>query len=166
MRKANTDEPDWNIGYTTRNHLCLDFDNTSYFKVANLVKILMRNYPEIGDCITLVSSRPPQLERWKYPPGKPPQKQTRAHNYHVVFNNRLSYERSCKIIETLAYLGVLDEAYIKIREMRNDMTLRVSQTVNVEQTKPKPALIEYIQNPYCKINGKGIFLYNRLRKAL
>lgn len=162
----NATKPDWNIGYTTKNHLCLDFDNTTYFKVRSIIKLLMASYPDIGDCIILESSSPKQREYWSYPPNSPICKRRKAQNYHAVFNNFVTYERSCHIIETLAFLGVLNEEYVRIREMRNDMTLRVSKTVNVEYVKPKPVFLEYIQNHNCNTNGKGIYYYNQLRKAV
>ena len=159
-------KPDWNIGYTTRNHLCIDLDNASYYKVRSLVNLLMCSYPEIGDCIIMQSSTVNQIERWIYPVQQQPRKQVKRDNYHVIFNNFLLYETCCRIIETLAFLGVLNEEYIRIREMRNDMTLRVSKTVCVEYTKPKPVFIEYIQNRKSNNRGQGIYLYNKLRKNI
>lgn len=159
-------KPDWNIGYTTRNHLCIDLDNTTYFKVRSLISMLMAQYPELGDCVILQSSTNSQSEFWRSSPFSSPVKVRTAQNYHVVFNNYVPYEFSCHIIETLAYLGVLNAEYVRIREMRNDMTLRVSKTVCVEKVKPAPKFIEYMQNKGCATNGKGIYNYNRLRKAV
>jgi hypothetical protein len=126
----------------------------------------MSSYPEIGDCIIMQSSTVKLIERWIYPVRQQPQKRVKRDNYHVIFDNLLPYETSCKIIETLAFLDVIHKEFIRIREMRNDMTLRVSKTVCVEYTKPKPVWIEYIQNKQCKTDGKGIYLYTRLRKSL
>jgi hypothetical protein len=166
LPSQNQDSPTWNIGYTTRNHLCLDLDNTSYFKVKSLVNLLMCSYPEIGDCIILLSSSGKLKLKWNYPPCKMPTLTVKRENYHVVFNNNLPYETCCKIIETLAFLDVISEEFIRIREMRNDMTLRVSKTVNATYTKPKPLWMEYVYNYNCKEKGKGISNYWRLKKAV
>lgn len=163
--RENNLKPDWNIGYTTQQHLCIDLDNTTYYKVRCLVNMLMKNYTDIGDCVIMRSSTKQQAETWIYKPIKQLIKKVVLHNYHLIFNNLVGYERCCHVIETLAHLGVINEEYVKIREMRNDMTLRVSETVNVEYVKPKPVFIEYIQNPYCKKDGKGIYLYARLRRV-
>lgn len=157
-------KPDWVVGYTTRNHLIIDLDNTSHYKVRCLVKLLMQQYPEIGDCLILRSSQNTYKEKWNYPVLQNPKLITVRDNYHVVFNNKLSYEECCKIIENLAYLGAINEDYVNIRNMRQDMTLRVSEIVNTFNVKPKPQFTEYIENPYCKTNGKGIYSYNRLRR--
>lgn len=180
--------PDWNIGYTTREHLCIDLDNTSYFKTSLLVDMIMQEYPEVGHAIILCSSTSTQktrtkelrwstnqdlelredenINRWIYPPNSLPVKRVQRDNYHVVFNNFIGYEKCCKIIETLALLSVISEAYIKIREMRNDMTLRVSQTVNMQYTKPKPKMLKYVINPYTTRQDEGIESYMHLYNSI
>ena len=45
------------IGYTTREHLILDLDNTSLIKVIDLACKLMYDYPEIGKCQIMQSSQ-------------------------------------------------------------------------------------------------------------
>lgn len=160
--KQNSDLPDWNIGYTTREHLCLDLDNTSYFKVENLVETLMREHPELGHAVIMESSTHKFVQRLKHLLMQPAGIITRRHNYHVVFNNFLPYEQSCRIIETLAELDVIARDFIRIRQMRNDMTLRVSRTVNMQHTKPKPKLLKYIINPYSTRQDEGIKRYMTL----
>lgn len=157
--KRNSDLPDWNIGYTTREHLCLDLDNTSFFKTRNLAEMLMREYPHLGHALILCSSEPKFIQRLKHLPMQLPTPLIYRHNYHIVFNNFIDYEASCKIIETLAELDVVNREYMRIREMRNDMTLRVSQTVNMQHTKPKPKLLRYIINPYSTRQDEGIKRY-------
>ncbi len=164
--KRNSDRPDWNIGYTTREHLCLDLDNTSFFKTRNLAEMLMREYPHLGHALILCSSEPKFIRRLKHLPMQLPEVLTRRHNYHVVFNNFISYEASCKIIETLAELDVINREYIRIRQMRNDMTLRVSKTVNMQYTKPKPELLRFIINPYSARQDDGISRYMQLYNAV
>jgi hypothetical protein len=148
--------PDWNIGYTTKEHLCLDLDNTSFFKVSNLVRMIMQHYHEVGNALILVSSRPFFNGKWIYPPYNVPQFKVQKHNYHVIFNNYIGYENCCKIIETLANLGIINEQYVRIRQMRNDMTIRTSKTECVGHTKHKPYPIEFVVNQWCKKEDFGI----------
>jgi hypothetical protein len=149
-------KPSWNIGYTTKDHLCIDLDNTSFFKVYNLVKMIMSEYPNVGDCLILSSSYQKQVLKWNYPPCQNMMLKVKRDNFHVIFDNFIGYEMCCKIIENLAYLGVINEQYIRIREMRNDMTIRVSKTECVEYTKRKPMIIGYVLNENTKKRDKGI----------
>ena len=158
----NCEKPDWNIGYTTREHLCLDLDNTSFFKTENLVEMLMREHPELGHAVIMCSSKPSFFERLCYMPCQIPRNVVKRCNYHVVFNNFIDYEASCRIIETLAEIDVVNREYVRIRQMRNDMTLRVSKTVNMWHTKPKPKLLRFIINPYATKQDEGIKRYMTL----
>lgn len=155
----NPDPPAWNIGYTTRHHLCLDLDNTSINKVFGLTKMLQEYYPYVGDALIMVSSMGTLKQKYTYPPGSLLQLKTARNNYHVIFNNFIDYKLSCHIIETLAYLGVINIEYIRIRSMRNDMTLRVSNTVNMDYTKPAPYPLGFVINEHCDIEDGAIFIY-------
>jgi hypothetical protein len=163
LKKRNSDAPDWNVGYTTREHLCLDLDNTSYFKTHHLTLSLMREYPFLGDALILCSSTRKLNTCLRYRAGSPVQVWTVRNNYHAIFNNRIDYEMSCKIIETLAELDVIARDFTRIRQMRNDMTLRVSPTVNMQHTKPAPTLEKLVVNPYAINRGDGIMRYMALR---
>jgi hypothetical protein len=138
-------------------------DNTSYFKTENFVKLLMREYPYLGDALIMCSSKPKFVERLRHIGTYVPTTLVRRHNYHVIFNNSIDYEMSCKIIETLAELDVIARDFIRIRQMRNDMTLRVSPTVNMQYTKPAPTLEKLVVNPYAINKGDGIMRYIALR---
>jgi len=157
-------KPDWNIGYTTREHLCLDLDNTSVTKVFNLIDMLMQNYPQLGNALVLESSSGKLCEKWNYLVSGFLEFHVKRSNYHIIFNNYVGYEFCCHVIETLAELGVINKEYIRIREMRNDMTIRVSQTVNVEGVKQKPRIICLIINPFCEQKTAGIYRFLRLFK--
>ena len=146
-RKPNPEPPDWIIGYTTRDHLCLDLDNTSLSKVLRLVQILMQEYPHVGDAVILGSSTRKLFFKVTHPPFSTPQLRVGRNCYHVVFDNYIPYEESCVIIETLAHIGVLNEEYVRIREMRNDMTLRVTKSVLMDETKPAPVPLLIVCNP-------------------
>jgi hypothetical protein len=123
----------------------------------------MQEYPYLGDALIMCSSKPSFVERRKHLPMQLPAPLVRRHNYHVIFNNFIDYEASCKIIETLAELDVLNREYVRIRQMRNDMTLRVSPTVNMQHTKQAPTLETYMVNPYAINRGDGIMRYIALR---
>lgn len=158
-RKYFGNNPDWVIGYTTREHLCIDLDNTSYPKVLQLAEMIMKYYPYVGDCVIMISSSRRFHQQINYTPPKGIRIQTVRNNYHIIFNNEMHYEKSCIIIETLAYLDVLDEAYIRIRMMRNDMTLRTNKTVLIDGTKPAPKFCAWIKNRFTQKEGKGIETY-------
>jgi len=97
---------------------------------------------------------------------KLPYHKVKRDSFHLIFNNTIPYEESCKIIETLARLDVISEAFIRIREMRNDMTLRVSKTVNVTHVKPPPQIVGYKINYKVPKKGNGIGLYLALLNCL
>lgn len=141
--------PDWVIGYTTRDHLCIDLDNTSVNKVFVLTKMIMKDFPYVGNAVILETSARRLFVKVNYPPLKTACFQTARNNFHVVFDNWISYEESCRIIETLARLDVINEEYIRIREMRNDMTLRVSKSVLMDETKPSPVPLLFVINRWC-----------------
>lgn len=161
----NSDTPTWNIGYTTRDHLCLDLDNTSYYDVTRLVKLIMHSYPETGDAIILLSSKGKYAAKMNYRPTGEKVFLVKRNCYHAIFNNIIPYERSCQIIETLAELDAIPRDMVRIRTMRNDMTTRVSKTVNCYFTKSKPDLLCYVHNGYTKIRGFGIELFMALFMA-
>lgn len=152
-------QPCWNIGYTTREHLCIDLDNTSKRKVFGLVELIMQYYPCVGHCLILKSSSPSFKYVVKYVHGEGIKMLTTRHNFHVIFDNIIGYDECCHIIETLAHLGVINEEYIRIRRFRNDMTVRVSKTVLLDTVKEAPTPVAYVQNGMEKKRGEGIDRY-------
>lgn len=156
----------WNVGYTTRNHLCVDLDNASLPKVVGLAKMIMREYSYVGDCLIMLSSSPKNESNIHYCPDKGVRFIHKRHNFHLIFNNFISYELCCVIIETLAYLGVINEEYIRIREMRNDMTLRLSPTILTSGVKPSPKPLLCIRNPYTKVKGSMLLNYQAVYDAV
>lgn len=157
--------PDWNIGYTTRSHLCIDLDDTTLSKVYGLIDLLLKNYPEIGNCLILESSTRKLSIKWRIMPGFDMSPIVRRNSYHLIFNNLMSYSECCDIIIVLAELDILNHEYVRIREMRNDMTIRVSKTELTDGTKQKPKIVDCVQNKYCKKDGNGIRLFLALYKA-
>lgn len=158
----NSAKPDWNVGYTTRQHLCIDLDYTSLPKTFSLASLIIEEYPEVGDCLIIESSLKPLNIKLCHMPQKLPYHKITRSSYHIIFDGIIPYERSCQIIETLAELGVINEQYVHIREMRNDMTLRVSKTVCVEQVKPVPCIVGYVLCPKQPKKKGGIGLYLNL----
>lgn len=158
---SNPDTPDWIIGYTTRDHLCIDLDNTSVNKVFILVKMLMKDFPYVGNAVVIETSSRRLFAKINYPPCSNPLVVTSRSNFHVVFDNYIPYEESCKIIETLARLDVINEEYIRIREMRNDMTLRVSKSVLMDKTKVAPIPLLFVFNQFCYRYDMAIMQYLR-----
>ena len=157
----NPDSPDWIIGYTTRDHLCVDLDNTSINKVFCLVKMIMRDFPYVGNAVVVESSSRRLFVKWNYPPCSNPLVRSSRSNFHAVFDNWISYEESCHIIETLARLDVINTEYIRIREMRNDMTLRVSKSVLMDATKLPPIPLVFVINPWISRHDGAILYYLR-----
>lgn len=155
-------KPNLNIGYTTRNHLCLDLDKTSTYKATKLINILMNEYPELGDALLLVSSSTYKAITYYVEVHRLTHSTHPAQNIHVIFSNTVPYEHSCRIIEALARLDVVNQQYVHIRQMRNDMTLRVSRTELTDHTKPKPKPITYIVNPNSPKIDEGILNYQTL----
>lgn len=164
MNTKNHRKPHYNIGYTTKDHLCIDFDDASFYHVCKLCELLIHEYPYIGSVLILQSSKRKLSEKWIYPVLRSPKKYINKDSYHAIFNTIIDYEESCRIIETLALLDVLDEAYVRIREMRNDMTIRISETVNTLYVKPKPIIVHYIHNKHDKEMFGGIYRFLRLYK--
>lgn len=154
--KQPTNKPDWIIGYTTRKHLCIDLDNTSFYKVAKLVYMIMQNFSCVGCCLIMESSTCQYSQKLFYHPLKPIETTTKRANYHIIFDNKIPYETSCKIIETLAVLGVINKEYVRIRQFRNDMTIRTTKAEYTTGTKPAPKISMLLPNIHTKKMGNGI----------
>lgn len=132
-------EPNLIIGYTTRLHLLLDLDNTSYEKAERIAFLIMRKWPIVGDVLIVLSSYKELSLRLRYSWDGKPWIEREGPNYHLVFDNHIGYNNCCRICECLAVLGILNKDYVKIRTFRGDMTLRVShQNKSDGSVKPHP----------------------------
>ena len=152
------------IGYTTREHLLLDLDETSLYKVVRLTKLLISSYPEIGDVLILGSSTPSKKNYTKFDKKGIPQYRFTYQNFHLVGDNIVSYDRCLKIIDCLVELDVLQPEYRKIRQFRGDMTLRTSHKPLVHRVVPPPRPVEIVNNHICPCKNNKIsdflsFLY-------
>jgi len=133
-------------GYSTSRHLLLDLDNTTLSKAKKLVVLLRKEYPEIGSALICESSPPKSSEVFlQHCTGLHKSLQQRElGSYHVIFSGKLSWSRIMKIVKTLAELQILNKDYIRIRNFRGDLTLRVSEKVTSSGVKPRPKPVAFV----------------------
>ena len=144
------------VGYTTREHLVLDLDNTSIRKVWSLAIMLMENYPEIGHCIIMRSSREKGEPFTRITKKGIPRLHLPKACYHLIFDNVIGYKRCIQIILTLVDLDILDHQYKRIRMFRGDMTVRISPMVLSETIKEAPIPVMQVTNIYTHNNDNKI----------
>lgn len=154
------------VGYTTRRHLLLDLDNTSLEKANRLANMIMDEWPEVGDCLVLRSSESPLRIEVKYSWNNQPWISVTRSSYHLVFDNVIGYNKACRICETLAELKILQRDYMRIRQFRGDMTLRVSEAALSTGVKPAPKPVEYLINTRQKWRDRRIDEYLSFRGAV
>jgi len=137
-------------GYSTSQHLLLDLDNTTLSKVKKFVKLLQEQYPEIGSALICESTPPKSADVFlQHCTGLHKSLQQRElGSYHVIFSDKLSWNKIMRIVRTLAWLQVLNKDYIKIRGFRGDLTLRISPKVTSDGTKPKPKPVAIMGKNY------------------
>lgn len=122
------------VGYTTQDHLLLDLDHTSLFKAVKIAKMIQKEYPDVGDCLVVESSKD---------------------HYHLVFDDVLEWEQIVRIISTLAALNIVEKNYRDVRNFRRDLTLRVSEKHTALNTRPVPEPVLLICcNHSCDRAGK------------
>ena len=162
--KKPTDRGALILGYTTRRHLILDLDNTGLDYAARMARLIMEEWPRVGDCLILESTTQPDQVRLAYNKwGRVLVIHDRP-NYHLVFDNLIGYNTAGRICRVLAGLGVLEKDYDKIREFRGDMTLRVSEAVMMDTTKPVPREVLYVFGNYPPYRGQYIREYQNFKK--
>lgn len=153
-----------NIGYTTRRHLILDLDNSSLSYVRAMARKIMWEWPKVGDCLILCSSEKPDKIRLIFNKWGRPLLIHDRHNFHLIFDNGIGYNLSCRICWVLAELGILNPDYVKIREFRGDMTLRVGPTFTHDEVKPPPKVVERVYNNYTTRRDGYIDQYLKMKK--
>jgi len=134
------------VGYTTRSHLLLDLDETSLYDVERLAKLIIKNYPDVGDCLIVESSTPSFTSYLKHDAHGVPHERWTYQNFHLVFNATIRYERCLAIIDDLVDLDVLAPEYKQIRLFRGDMTLRVSEKVLHHRIIPSPRPLKMVRH--------------------
>ena len=154
------------VGYTTRRHLCLDLDNTTEAKALKVIDLIMTEYPEVGDCLLIVSSWKKELLELKHAIERYPYVRIKRPCFHLVFCAHIGYNKCVKIIEALAEVGILNQEYVKLRRWRGDMTLRVSPSILTSGVKEAPFPITYIRNKQYLGAGEGIHEYLNFRACV
>lgn len=134
------------LGYTARDHLLLDLDKTTQSKAHQLAKLIMREWPVVGDCLLVRSSytqstTTPRMIRRGFPTIT-----KKTASYHLVFDNLIGYNKFVHICETLAAFSILERSFLRMRYFRGDMTLRVSLVYQTDGVKEAPIPIMRIHN--------------------
>lgn len=115
-------------GYTTKDHLLLDLDHCWRSKAEKVARMIMREYPEVGCCLLVQSSN---------------------EGFHLVFSRKMAWSRICHVSKVLASLGTLNRDYIRIREFRHDLTLRVTPIDRGQGVQPQPKVLDIIHAGSC-----------------
>ena len=149
------------VGYTAREHLLLDLDDTSLPKIVALTVMLLENYPELGHCQIMQSSREKGASFTRINKKGIPRLHLPKPSYHLIFDNDVGYKRCWEIVQTLIDLGLQPRAVRQIRARRRDMTLRVSPSVYSTGIKPAPEPIMQILDIYSNRSDGRIKDYNR-----
>jgi len=126
------------VGYTTSQHLCIDLDDTSLYKVTKLIQILQQSYPELGNALIMHSSTRNVEHTVRINRHGIPRHILKRESFHVIFNNKIGSIRCWEIIGTLIDLDIEPPQVRQIRARRRDMTLRVSPMVLSNGIKPEP----------------------------
>lgn len=132
----------------------IDLDNSSLTKAVRLASTLILTWKHIGDCLILQSSG--GTHRITTMPQCEPNKiiHYNRDNFMLIFDNIISYNLVCKIIEILAGLEIVQPAYFEIRKFRGDVTMRVSSKSYSDRLIGPPGKVGYVWNPYVK-KGDG-----------
>jgi hypothetical protein len=113
-------------GYTTQDHLLIDLDNSSLWKAKQIAYMIMKEYPHIGDCLIVESSEK---------------------NHHLIFDAKLGWSTIHKIIMVLAGLEIVELNFAWVRELRHDLTLRISKKHYIDKTSEAPQILFLIPRP-------------------
>lgn len=135
-------------GYSSRTHLLLDLDHTTLSKVKLLVKLIMREFPKVGDALIILSSKHNPLYKWIYTPNTTPKQTYIGNCYHVVFDNQIGYNSCDYILRLLTDLGIFTKIADKLRGLRRTMTLRISPKIKRIGIDPCPKPISIIKNEH------------------
>jgi len=112
--------------------------------------MIMREFPEVGNALIVLSSSGNREHIIDITKKGRPKHFYGKDSFHIVFDNIVSYDYICEIIEVLVRLHILPLAYLTIRQFRGDMTLRLTGAKLLNKTKSAPVLLEHIHNPYIK----------------
>lgn len=150
------------IGYTTRDHLLLDLDDKTQIQAEQIVCMVQASYKEVGDCLIMKSSTSARYVSLAYDPEKQVAPTIHGNSYHLIFDNRIGYNKIVKICEMLADLDIIEQSFKRMRYFRGDLTLRISPTITTKGIKQMPTPVSRIKNVYTEKKGEGIDNYLRL----
>lgn len=136
------------VGYTTRRHLLVDLDNCTLTKAKGIARLVMERWNKVGDCLILRSSEGSHRITMIATAEPGHVIEYNRDNYMLVFDGQIGYNLCCKILETLAGLDVLNEAFMEIRLFRGDLTLRVSPKEYGDRYVPIPEPVSFVVNPW------------------
>ena len=126
-------------GYTCQDHLLVDLDACSLWQAARIAIITRQEYPQVGDCLIVQSSE---------------------HHYHLIFDAKLEWEKIHDIVMTMGALGIVEKNFSMVRELRHDLTLRISPKKYRDHTSQTPLPIMLIGENEPE-NSYGITKYLR-----
>lgn len=154
-------KPNLIMGYTSRLHLMLDFDDITFARAKALTKIVQHKWPKVGDA--LISQSSPGSKEFKctyYLKFLPHYAKTRP-SYHIIFDNLIGYNTVMTITQTLADSKILERNYMRVRHFRGDLTLRITPTHLSTGLKPAPEVKAFIPNKYTQKHDGYISLYTQ-----
>ena len=104
-------------GYSTQDHLLVDLDNCSLWQAEQIAKMIIQEWQTVGDCLVVESS---------------------SNHYHLVYDSALNWQQIYDITQTLGTLGIVEKNFMWVRELRHDLTLRISPKKYRDKTSPTP----------------------------
>lgn len=122
-------------GYTTQEHLLMDLDNSSAWKAEKIAKMIMQEWHDVGDCLIVESS---------------------PKHHHLIFDSKMVWRTIHDMIMTLQGVGIVEDNFGWIRELRHDLTLRISPKPYVCHVTPQPQIVTWITNPHWTNNREGM----------
>jgi hypothetical protein len=130
-------------GYTAQDHLLVDLDGCSLWQATQIAKMIMQEWQTVGDCLVIESS---------------------SNHYHLVYDSALNWQQIYDITQTLGQLGIVEKNFMWVRELRHDLTLRISPKMYREKQSPVPLPVELLGTTEPE-NSYGIQKYLRCLKA-
>ena len=110
-------------GFTSQDILMVDLDNCSLWQAEQIAKMIMHEWQTVGDCLVIQSSE---------------------NHYHLVYDSTLNWQQIYDITQTLGALGIVEKNFMWVRELRHDLTLRISPKMYREKQSPVPLPVELL----------------------
>ena len=116
---------------------------TAAFGKQQITKMIIQEWPQVGDCLIVQSSE---------------------HHYHLIFDSQLNWTKIYDITQNLGALGIVEKNFMWVRELRHDLTLRISPKKYRDHTSQTPLPIRLIGENEPE-NSYGILKYLRCLEA-